>query len=211
MSSRIPTYTGKMFDLRNPTSEMIDIRDIAHALSYVTRFTGQTNRRYSVAEHSVHVSWLVKPRFALAALLHDAAEAYIGDLSSPLKRLLGSGLVQIESRIQKVIDQKFGVDRTDEVTAAVKLADRIALDTEARDLMAAPLDDWEERRSIPDEQRIIPLPMPQQAELRFSMRFVELACDMPVAQRIVDELDALLQQVGYARGEAGLQGRLAAC
>jgi hypothetical protein len=82
----IVTYTGRRFHFLDPKIDEISIEDIAHALSNVCRFTGHTKRFYSVAEHSCLVSALCDNR--LEGLLHDASEAYMSDLSSPLKMLV---------------------------------------------------------------------------------------------------------------------------
>ena len=84
----IQTYTGKAFDFINPNKELIDIKDIAVGLTNIKRFTGQTNINYTVAMHSLITSTLVPPEFAIYGLLHDATEAYLGDIHSPLKRCL---------------------------------------------------------------------------------------------------------------------------
>ncbi len=86
----ITTYTGGTFDYSKFGPDDIDIRDIAHALSHLCRFTGHTNIFYSVAQHCLLVSEKIPggPEVKLAALLHDAAEAYVNDLSSPLKKWL---------------------------------------------------------------------------------------------------------------------------
>jgi len=83
----IATYTGKMIDLLHPEAALIDIRDIAHALSNIARFTGHTARHFSVAEHSIHASHLGLGD-PLVCLLHDSAEAYLGDVATPFKHLL---------------------------------------------------------------------------------------------------------------------------
>lgn len=80
------TYTGKRFYPLDPRSEDIDAEDIAHALSLLCRYGGHVDRFYSVAEHCVLMSYAVSPENALAALLHDATEAYVGDMVRPLKR-----------------------------------------------------------------------------------------------------------------------------
>lgn len=89
------TYTGRMFSFAEITPEDIDIRDIAHALSHLCRFVGHTSMFYSVAQHCLLVSEKIPggPEVKLAALLHDAAEAYVNDLPSPLKRWLGEAYV----------------------------------------------------------------------------------------------------------------------
>lgn len=84
----INTFSGIEFDLLNPNPNDIDIEDIAHELSMLCRFNGHCKEFYSVAEHSVYVSYEIDEEFALIGLLHDAAEAYLGDVPTPLKKLL---------------------------------------------------------------------------------------------------------------------------
>jgi len=103
----IQTHTGKAFDLEHPTPEMVDIIDIGHALSNLCRFCGHTRIFYSVAEHSVMMA-LKEPEIAVHALLHDAAEAYVGDITTPLKSLLPE-IEAIEARILYTIYEAFGV------------------------------------------------------------------------------------------------------
>ncbi len=88
--SWILTATGQRLDLTGSTANDIDPLDLARGLSRACRFVGQTTDFYSVAQHSVLASYHVPPEDALPALLHDAAEAYLGDLTGPLKRLLVS-------------------------------------------------------------------------------------------------------------------------
>jgi uncharacterized protein len=92
----IQTYTGKQFWPLSPLPEDIVIEDIAHALSMQCRFGGHVRTFYSVAQHSVHVSLLVEPQYALWGLLHDAAEAYLVDLPRPIKKFSEMGLLYQE-------------------------------------------------------------------------------------------------------------------
>jgi hypothetical protein len=85
MSAKILTFTGKMFDLLEPDPERIDLRDITHALARIGRFTGHGDRIFTDAQHSVLVCDLAPVSLKRWALLHDAEEAYVGDVSSPMK------------------------------------------------------------------------------------------------------------------------------
>lgn len=108
--SMISTKTG-FFDILKPEDYEYDIREIAQALSKICRYTGHIADGvpfYSVAEHCVLVSHLCPKRYALAGLLHDASEAYVGDVSSPLKKLL-KDYKPIEENIQSCIAFQFGV------------------------------------------------------------------------------------------------------
>lgn len=107
----MPTFTGKPFSLENPQAEDVHILDVAQSLSQVCRYYGHTSRFYSTAEHSVWVSRMVPPHLALQGLLHDAPEAYHGDLTRPMKLLLGlrSGYFRIEKRVTAVVHEAFGL------------------------------------------------------------------------------------------------------
>ena len=110
-NAAIETYSGKWFDILNPQPEMIDIESIAHATSMVCRFSGHTRHHYSVAQHSWLGSYLVPRENALEFLLHDASEAYIGDMSRPLKHCTEAGkhYREVEARITAVIREVFGL------------------------------------------------------------------------------------------------------
>ena len=126
----ICTYTGKLIDLENIKAEDICIRDIAHALSNLCRYTGHVSTFYSVAEHCVLLSRAENmPGTPSARLLHDAVEAYIGDVARPLKNLLPD-YRKLEDMIQKVISEKYGVDFD-----PVKPGDTAMLVVEAHTLM----------------------------------------------------------------------------
>lgn len=106
----IRTVTGIYINVFEPTEEMICIEDIAHSLCQQPRFGGHLPYFYSVAEHSLNCSYLIdSPELKLAALLHDASEAYLMDIPKPIK----SGLTnykEIEDKLMKVIAIKFGFD-----------------------------------------------------------------------------------------------------
>jgi hypothetical protein len=109
--SSITTLSGKFFDILKPEEYEYDIEEIATALSNLCRYTGHVNTFYSVAEHSVLVSRIVPERLALAGLLHDASEAYLGDVSSPLKKLLPE-YKRIEDRVQRAIEELLDLAKT---------------------------------------------------------------------------------------------------
>lgn len=107
----IETFTGKQFDLLDTTPEMICIEDIAHSLSGYPRFTMHTRYPYPVAQHTILGSYLVPKVHALRFLLHDASEAYLGDMSRPLKHFtsIGESYRKVEKPLQRMIYAKFGI------------------------------------------------------------------------------------------------------
>jgi uncharacterized protein len=109
-----PTYTGIKFYPLTPTPEMIRIEDIAHHLSLICRFLGATRTMDSVAQHSVVVSRCLQNRenadvdTLLWGLLHDAGEAYSGDMVPPIKAM--SPFIQrIENRVLRIIIEKYNL------------------------------------------------------------------------------------------------------
>lgn len=106
----LKTKNNHIIDLQNPSIEVIDIEDIAHGLSLLCRFGGQIERFYSVAQHSLLVAALAPVELKREALLHDASEAFLGDVIKPLKSLLGLSYKQIEWSFEAVIFEKFGAD-----------------------------------------------------------------------------------------------------
>lgn len=104
------TFSGVQYYPASPRAEDVRIVDIAHALSMLCRYTGHCSKFYSVAEHSVHVSHVVPPDLALLGLMHDATEAYVNDLSRPLKRSLPD-YRKIEALNWYAIAEKFNLAR----------------------------------------------------------------------------------------------------
>ena len=133
--SWIQTASGRAVDLLEPTPRSIEIEDIAYALAHTPRFAGAASEFYSVAQHSVTLS-RVAPTIALAraALLHDASEAYLGDVASPLKRLLPR-YQESESAFMQVISDKFAVPMDDFAHPWLLRADREICVSEARALL----------------------------------------------------------------------------
>jgi hypothetical protein len=128
---------------RNP--EVFNIEHIAKALSHNCRFTGQVDRFISVAEHSVTVAeivelWTGDADKALAGLLHDAAEALLGDVSSPLKAIIGEPYRRLERKAQAAIFEHYGLRLP--FPEEVKAADMISMATEKRDLVLHDPNPW---------------------------------------------------------------------
>ena len=125
------TYSGSVLNLADPQPEDINITDIARALGMTCRFTGHVEFFYSVAQHSVLLSHLVEPGQAYLALMHDAAEAYIGDVISPLKAGL-SEYKSIEKRLEAAVFNRFNVPWNPADWDAVMKADLRLLATEKK-------------------------------------------------------------------------------
>lgn len=109
--SEIMTCSKKMFDPVHPNGELIDISDIAHALSMLCRANGHFKTFYSVGQHSINcareaIARGYSPRVQLACLLHDASEAYLSDVTRPVKAELPKYL-EIEEPLQNCIWEKF--------------------------------------------------------------------------------------------------------
>lgn len=174
----LQTYTGRIFWPLDPRPEEVSIEDIAHALSLQCRFGGHPRTFYSVGEHSVRVSNEVPPSAALWGLLHDASEAYLVDLPSPIKHCDGFGKIyrQVEKHLQAIICQRFGISRTE--PESVRGVDLRMLITEQRDLLSQPPKPW--AINVPPFQRQVVPVSSAAAERMFLARYCELT-GVPIA------------------------------
>lgn len=135
----VPTFTGRQVDLLSPAAADIAIEDIAHGLAYSTRFNGQTKTPITIAQHCVMGSYFFdEPALALGFLLHDAAEAYMGDLVRPLRAALlqithnlsggysSTSIIDIvETNLDEAIAEAFGMCRCTIHNAEIKRIDDI--------------------------------------------------------------------------------------
>lgn len=166
----IALRSGGYFHFLAPEKSPFSIDDIAHALAHLCRFNGHCRTFYSVAQHSVLVSRHLPRELRYAGLLHDAAEAFLGDVTFPLKQLLPD-FKALEQQIEQAVFARFGLPRT--LPPAIKAMDLCALATEQRDLMDN-RDDWPMLAGItPWEERIVPL-TPQEARQAYLSLYAQL-------------------------------------
>jgi hypothetical protein len=182
----ICTRMGIYFNFADPRPEQINAVDIAWGLAHTCRFGGHTNTFYSVAQHCVLAAELARAAGASLAvqrdvLMHDASEAYTGDMVRPLKNLLPD-FRAIEKRIERVIEERFGLTceaNKDEI----KTLDLIMLKTEQRDLTAAAGHQWSGLHNIEAMKAcIIPNP-PEVAFGHFMFLWDSLCSQMGVSNR----------------------------
>lgn len=150
----ITTLTGRSYNLDDPRPSDIVLPDIAHALARINRYQGATIRAYSVAEHSLLVAEICERELQisigtpachglLAALMHDAHECYVGDISTPVKRAIGGAWYPFERKHENAVRSAFALHvaaRTHH--EAIKRADLIALATERAQLMHPHAEPW---------------------------------------------------------------------
>lgn len=178
----IRTFTGRMIDLENPQADDIDARDIAHHLALLNRFVGATDEPYSVAEHCVIGSEIIRGEFALHFLLHDAHEAYLGDVSRILKRVMGGAYQELAAKFDQVIALKFDVPNLDCRSGnsierwEVDRIDQLMLDVEKDRLMGVRMRAGSWARRNPEAQQIYARLGRREGnpELRFLQRLDEL-------------------------------------
>lgn len=175
-ATQIETVSGRFVDTLHPDPATIDAADIAHHLAMLCRYGGAVSRFYSVAEHAVLVHDLLRHQGAerellRAALLHDAAEAYLGDMVSPLKYALRcaefdypgaihrasyvdhfrGAYALLTEGIERAIAERFEIDRGLFDAEPVKLADMWALKIEASALTHTRGANWRWPGSLPNE------------------------------------------------------------
>lgn len=186
--------SGRRLDLLDPSPLDIELDDIAHGLSRVARWNGQTHGDYpfSVAQHSVLVETIaatLKPgletRWRLAALLHDAAEYVIGDLISPFKAAVGIDYKAFEHRLEAAIHLRFGLptDLPLSISRLIKKADHQSAYYEAITLAGFEPDEARQLFGVPRLDRtpeMDPLPS-RKAEKNFVGRFKALTSEMEAA------------------------------
>lgn len=177
VNNTIRLRSGKYLDLADPKPDQFDFADIAGGLSKLCRFGGQCERFYSVAEHSYHCAMQAKlasltAHVQLAVLLHDAAEAFIGDVVKPLKIMLPDYRA-VERNMERAVGEKYGIDWavvSDEVTRidrAMLIAERLRMFT--RDDVT-----WTGENEVERLQVDFKFYPPNEAEAMFSIRAMEL-------------------------------------
>lgn len=157
----IITAAGQEFDLEQLRLGQVDIKSIAHSLAQLNRFTGHASRPYSVAEHSLLVADIAERELGLdvhgqlAALLHDAHEAYCGDLHTPGKRRIGAAWYSFERQLEGLVHSAFAINSAARHhEAAIKRADLMALAIERRDLLPATASSWAALSGVPCLARV---------------------------------------------------------
>lgn len=187
------TRSGQVVDLLAPSPHSIKLTDIAMHLSRIPRFNGATLRTWSVADHSLLVADLIGPEYepelALAALLHDAHEAYVGDIIQPLKMALDTNhptdagtvshsgaydLRMITQRLDAAVARAFGLDPDLLHHDAVKGADRLAFEIEATRLMPPGIDSLGAMTTASVARMVLPVRDQMAAQNHFLIRALEL-------------------------------------
>lgn len=146
--SWLQTRDGHIVDLISPDISAVTIDEIAHALARLNRFAGHTrDAGYSVAEHSVHVAYRLNQDAALCGLMHDAHEAFMGDITSPVKMALSelggkAALRALDQRLRDAVGKRFCLNADPFAWHDVHIADLRMLATERRDLLGPEAQPW---------------------------------------------------------------------
>lgn len=152
-NSSIYLRSGNFLDFKNIRPADFTLSDIAFGLARTFRWNGQTQVPISVLDHSLATAYIMRQLLSLqkweSALLHDAAEAFMGDIAYPLKSLLPD-YQYFESRFLDVVDSKYAVETRH---PKVKVADRLSLLWEARDMTGYPSKLWEHDFNVTEEEK----------------------------------------------------------
>jgi hypothetical protein len=191
----VETFTGRYVDTKFPKPDMLCLEDIAHALSNTCRYGGHCQEFYSVAEHAVLVSKRLERQgaslaYQLGGLHHDDAEAYLGDIPRPMKKLLGRAYEILTERFDKAIVKALELPFSHQFLhdPVIKSADNWLLFVEAKHLLpskginwaGSQLDDWGVRqdglpsRIVTPDYWTGPLP-PKEAKALYLNRHKEIA------------------------------------
>ena len=185
--------SGRRLDLLDPSPMDIEIEDIAHGLSFVARWNGQTEGdfSYSVAEHSLLVEKIffklntkVSNKWKLAALLHDAPEYVIGDMISPVKAAIGPTYAQLEDKLIEAIHIRFGLPAKvpSNIKLQIKKADKISAWLEATLIAGFSIDEANKFFGVPPDEF-------------FNYQELVLKQPMIVKSKFIEKFEALLQSI----------------
>jgi uncharacterized protein len=165
MTPSILTRSGLMVPLDQPAPHHIRLGDIAHALARIPRFNGHTTAQWSVADHSLLVLELLPAGLPadimLAALLHDAHEAYLGDITSPVAAAIRAGrdacpIDGLKAIFDSAIARAFALPDGAFLHPAIAEADRLALAVEVDQLMTSAATPWPNLAKRPDPPPFMP-------------------------------------------------------
>lgn len=179
----LQTYTSNKFDYTAKEVDRLNIHDIAHPLSQIVRFNGHIKHPYSVAQHCLTVTSIMeKDGFSketlLYALMHDAHEAFISDVPSPLKRHIkeehGFDFSMIEEEIQSKIMKRFGIKFTKKTVDITRKYDLIVLKSEAHSLFDKVVEDWTKDIPYKLAEKIKVILPPHQAKSLFVQTYKRL-------------------------------------
>lgn len=176
---RIMLQSGGWFDFLDPLNSPFTIEDIAHGLAHVCRYAGQCSGFYSVAEHSLLVADIVSDH-PLEALLHDAAEAFMGDVTRPLKQLLPE-YKRIEASVEDAILARLGL--TAPIPKTVKDADLQVLAAEQLQIMPKGTADWAGQQGVKPAAVTVRFLRPEIAYAEFMERYRTLSASRRTPQR----------------------------
>src|SRR5208337_610348 len=169
----IMLHSGAWFDFCAPSSSDFTIEDIAHGLANLCSYAGQCRHFYSVAEHSILVSETAVG-YEFEALLHDAAEAFVGDITRPLKQMLPD-YRKIENNVQQAIFDRFSLPSI--LNPCIKQADLRVLAAEQRQIMPEGTDAWAREGNVEPAPVVVLYLSPADAKKAFLERFKVLRAE----------------------------------